>query len=284
MANAFDPTLVNKVLAQAAITKVQSKIPFLGAFTTDFSDEVRGMRARTISVPVLSGAGSAQVNPTNFETGDTDSFNAPVTMDHISKSFYIDSADYGSGTRLENLAAINMGVVASKIESIIFTLITETNFGTPALTGITPGALSVANLKTLWGSLPGDYKVAILKDSEFANFLPSDLNAFDITRNKSGYGFDVLDRSGNGFASAGTKIVGFAAGKGAIAMASAIPEYSDAVGNLLDSQVVEVPGTGLFIQSNIWGSTGTRKTWGSFDVLFGASAADRTALKLVKTA
>lgn len=284
MANAFDATLVNKVLAQKAITKLQSKLPFLGAFTSDFSDEVRDQRSRSLIVPVLSGASAVQVNPTNFETGDTDAIPALVTMDHISKSFYITSADYGSGTRLENLAEINMNVVASKIESMIFTLITEANYGSPAVTGITAGALSVANLKTLWGSLGGDYKCAILKDTEFANILPSDLNSFDVTKTRSGYGFDVLDRSGNGFASAGTKIVGFAAGRGAIAMAAAIPEYTPQVADLLDSQVVEVPGLGIFVQSNIWASSGSRNTWASYDVLFGCAAADKTALKLVKTA
>lgn len=284
MANAFDASLVNQVLAQRAITYIQPKLAFLGAFTTDFSDETRDIRSLTVNVPVVSGASAVQVNPTDFETGDTNAFNAAVTMQHISKSFYLTPNDIASGSRLENLAAINLQAVTNKIESLVFTLITEANYGTPAVSGITAGALSVANLKTLWGSVAGDEKIAILKDTEFANVLPSDLNGYDITRNPSGYGFSYLGRSGNGFASAGTKIVGFGATRGAIAMAGAIPQYHPAVADLMDSTVVEIPELGLSIQSNVWGSSKTRNVWGSYDLLFGCAAADKSALKLVKTA
>jgi hypothetical protein len=283
MANSLDSTLVNKILAQKAITKLQHKLAYLAAFTTDFSDEVRDQRSRVINVPVFTATSAVQTNPTNFETGDTTAVNAPVTLDHVSKSFYITSADFGSGTRLESLADINIAVVANKIEAIVFTLLTEATFGTAPVTGITAGALSVANLKTLWGALPGDYKACVLADSEFKNILPADLNSFDPTKTPSGYGFDFLGHTGNGFASAGTKIVGFAGNRGALAFASAIPAYTPQVSNLLESEVFEVPGLGLSIQSNLWASAGTRNTWGSFDVLFGAAAGDATALKLVKT-
>jgi hypothetical protein len=284
MANTFDASLVNQVLAQRAVTYIQPKLAFLGAFTTDFSDETRDIRSLTVNVPVVSGASAVQVNPTDFETGDTNAFNAAVTMQHISKSFYLTPNDIASGSRLENLAAINLQSVTNKIESLVFTLITEANYGTPAVSGITAGALSVANLKTLWGATVGDNKIAILKDTEFANILPSDTNGFDVTRTNQGYGFDYLGRSGNGFASAGTKIVGFGATRGAIAMAGAIPQYHPAVGELMDSTVVEIPDLGLSIQSNVWGSSKTRNVWGSYDLLFGCAAADKSAMKLVKTA
>lgn len=283
MASNFDASLVNKVLSQAALTKVQNKLAFLGAFTTDFSDEVRDKRSRSVMVPFVSGGNAVQTNPTNFETGDTEIGNRTITLDHISKSFNITSADYGVGRRLEMLAQYNMEAVASKIEAMVFTLLTEANYGAPAVTGITAGAMSVGNLKTLYGAIPGDVKVAILKDNEFANLLPSDLNGFDITRQRSGYGYDVIDRSGAGFASAGTKIVGFGANPAAIVMASALPEYHPGVGDLLDLQTVEIPGLGISVQSCIWGSTGTRNVWGSFDVLFGAQVGDGAAGKLVKT-
>jgi hypothetical protein len=282
MANTFDATLINEVLAQKAITAVNGKLAYLQAFTTDFSDEVRDQRSLVINVPVATASTAVQINPTNFEQGDTTLVNAPVTMQHISKSFYLTPNDIASGNRLDNLAKFNMNVVLNQIEKAVFTLITETNFGAPVVSGITAGALSVANLKTLWGATPGDDKVAILKDNEFANILPSDLNGFDITRTNSGYGYAYLGRSGAGFASAGTKLVGFAATKGAIAMAAAIPQYSSAVADLMDSTVVEVPELGLSIQSNIWGSTASRATWASFDLLFGAAKGDGTSLKLVK--
>lgn len=282
MPNTFDASLINEVLAQKAITAVNGKLAFLGAFTTDFSDELRDQRSLVLNVPVATASSAVQINPTNFEQGDTTLVNAQVTMNHISKSFYLTPSDIASGNRLENLAKFNMNVVANQIEKAVFTLITEVNFGAPVVSGITAGALSVANLKTLWGATPGDGKTCILKDNEYANILPSDTNGFDVTRTNQGYGFDFLGRSGNGFASAGTKLVGFGATRGAIAMAAAIPQYTSAVADLMDSTIVEIPELGLSIQSNIWGSTASRATWASFDLLFGAAKGDGTALKLVK--
>lgn len=282
MANSLDATLINQVLSAKGISLLQSKLAFLGNFSSDFSDEVRDQRSRTLNVPVYTATSAVQVNPTNFETGDTTSVNKPVTMDHISKSFYITSADFGKGSRLESLAEINMGVVAKQIENAVFTLITEANYGAPAVSGIVAGATSVANLKTLWGSLAGDFKSCVLKDTEFANFLPSDYNSFDVRNNVGAYGFDRFDRSGTGFAAAGTKLIGFAANRGAIAMASAIPEYTAQVAELLDSTVFEVPGLGISLQSNIWASAASRNTWASFDILFGCAVGDATQLKTLK--
>ncbi len=284
MANTFDATTINRVLAQAALTKVQSKLAFLGAFTTDFSDELRDQRSRVVTVPFVSGGSAVQTNPTDFESGDTDMGAIPITLDHISKSYYITSSDFQQGRRLEQLAQFNMDLVTTKIESLVFTLMTETNFGTPAVSGITAGAMSVANLKTLYGAIPGNQKIAILKDNEFANLLPSDLNGFDITRQRSGYGYDYIDRSGSGFASAGSKIVGFGANPAAIVMAAALPQYPTNVGELMDTVVVEVPELGLSFQHNMWGSSQSRNTWASIDLLFGCKVGDPAAGKLVKTA
>jgi hypothetical protein len=284
VANTFDSALVNSVLASKGITILAQKLAFLSAFSTDFSDEVRDVRSRTINVPVYTAASAVQTNPTNFETGDTTATNAAVTLNHYSKSFYITSADYGKGTRLESLAEINMNYLAKKIEDTVFATLTEANFATLGVSGFVAGAMSTANLKTLWGSLGGDYKTCVLADSEYKNFIPDSLTAFNPLNGAGAYGFDRFDRSGAGFASAGTKIVGFAAGRGALAVASAIPEYTKPVGDLLESSVFEVPGLGISIQSNVWGSSASRNTWASFDVLFGVAVGDATQMRLAKTA
>lgn len=287
MANNFDSTLVAKILSQTAVTKVQEKLAMLAMFTTDFSNEVRDQRSRTVLVPFVSGGSAVQSNPTNFETGDTYVKNASIAMNHISKSFYITSADYGNGLRLESLAKYNMGVVTTAIEAAVFALLTEANYATQtaaSLSAITAGGMTAANLKTLWGQVPGDNKIAILKDTEFANILPGDLYGYDITKNKSGFGYNYLDRSGSGFASAGSKLVAFGCDPAAIVMASAIPQYTTPVADLLNSTVVDVPGVGLSIQTNLWASSISRNTWASFDILFGAAVGDSSALKFIKTA
>lgn len=280
MANTLDNTLVNKILLTRGISKLQGKLPFLGAFTTDFSDDVRDQRSRSINVPFVSGGSAVQTNPTDFESGDTGSINRIITMEHISKSFYITSADYGSGTRLESLADTNMTIVANAIEAKVFALLTTTNYGTAVVGGLS-GAMTGDHLKTLWASVGGDYKVAVLKDEKFASFLPTSLDSFNPSLGLSVYGFDRLDHSSTGFAAAGANIVGFGSAKSGIVMASALPEYTPEVADLLSSEVMEVPGLGIFVQSNMWASAKTRNTWASFDILFGAQVGDANALKLV---
>jgi hypothetical protein len=280
MSNSLDSTLVNKILLTRGISKLQGKLPFLGAFTTDFSDDVRDQRSRSISVPFVSGGSAVQTNPTDFETGDTGSINRVITMDHISRSFYITSADYGSGTRLESLADTAMTIVANAIEAKVFALLTQTNY-VSAVASVT-GDMTSANLKALWAAVPGDYKVAVLKDSKYAAFLPADLQSFNPALGLSVLGFDRLDHSSNGFASAESGVVGFASAKSGIVMAAAIPDYTPEVKDMLtSSEVMEVPGLGISVQLNTWASAKTRQTWASFDVLFGAQVGDTNALKLV---
>jgi hypothetical protein len=284
MANSFDASLVNTVLAQKAVSKLQTALGWLPAFTTDFTDEVRDQRSRTLNIAYSISGSAIQTNPTNFETGDNKLMLRAVTLNHLSKSFYITSADYGKGTRLETLADTNLNTLAYAIEAAVFTLITSTNYTTsiPAtLSAVATNGTTAALLKTLWGTLPGTVKNCILKDAYFAPVLPSDMYGFDITKTRTGYGFDYLGHTGSGFASAGSKIVGFAANPSAIVIGAAIPEYSGAVANLLDSQVVDIPGLGLSIQSNVWGSAASRNTWGSYDVLFGAAVGDDSSLTLM---
>lgn len=284
MANTFNADLINEVLSQTAITKVQDKLALLSQFTTDFSTEVRDMRSKTVHVPYASTGSAVVTDATDFEVGDTTLGDAKITLNHYSKSFYITQSDYENGHRLENLARLNLNLLTSKIESLVFALMTTTNYGAAVVSGITAGAFSVANLQTLWGSIPGNTKIAILKDTEFKNLLASNMEGFDIRGTKRGYGFDFLDNSGAGFASAGTKVVGFGGNPAAIVMAAAVPAKTPQVAELVSSSVMVVPEIGLPIEINLWASSKTRQTWASYDVLFGCAVGDGGAGKLVATA
>ena len=44
-----------------------------------------------------------------------------------------------------------------------------------------------------------------------------------------------------------------------------------ACGNMISSQNMTLPGTGLTVQFNVWCSTATRAIWGSYDIMFGAA-------------
>jgi hypothetical protein len=282
MANTFDPALINKILSTRAITKLQHQLAPLQVFTSDFTDEFAGIRSRNLMVPFISGASAAQVDPTDFEVGDNTMVNRQITMQQISKTSNLTYVNVQDGLQLEKFADMSIATVANKIESMIFALITEANYGAAVVTGTLSSGLTVANLKTLWGALPGSYKAAILADTQFQNFLPNDLNSYDPTVTPSGFGFDYFSHSGAGFNSAGPGIVGFSAMPNAIVLAARIPEYGPGVGDLLDSVVVQVPSIGLSFQSSIWGSAKSRTSYHSFDCLFGAQVGDHTALKIAK--
>jgi hypothetical protein len=282
MANTFDPQLVNKILSQRAITKLQHKLAYLPVFTNNFSDEFRNISSRTVLVPFISGASPVQVDPVDFEVGDNAMVARTVQLQQLSKTSSLTYVDVQNGLQLEKFSDMSIATIANKIESMVFSLITEANYSVGVTASLSAG-ITGADLKTLWSALPGDYKAAILADSQFAKFLPNDLNSFDPTRQEvSILGYDYFSHTGNGFASAGPSILGFAAMPNAICLANRIPEYGPGVDDLLDSVVVSVPEIGLSIQSNIWGSAKGRTSYHSFDTLFGCSQGDPSALKIAK--
>ncbi len=283
MANTFDPQLVNRILSQRAITKLQHKLAYLPVFTNNFSDEVRNVSSRTVLVPFISGASPVQVDPVDFEVGDNAMVGRTIALQQLSKTSSLTYVDVQNGLQLEKFADMSIATVANKIESIVFSLITEANYGAAAVTASLSAGITGADLKSLWAALPGDYKAAILSDSQYAKFLPDNLMSFDpTTQTVNILGYDYFGHTGNGFASAGANIQGFAAMPNAIVLANRIPEYGPGVDELLDSVVVTVPEIGLSLQSNIWGSAKGRTSYHSFDTLFGAQIGDHTALKIAK--
>lgn len=283
MANNIDASLINTILSQAAITKLAGKYAVLGAFTADYSDELRDVRSRSILVPYVSGGSAVQVNPTDFQVGDTDVMSRNVLLNHISKTAYLNPYDIQNGRRLEWLAQQSINTVATELEKRVFQLITEANFGAAVATYPT-GSMAVSSVQTLWGALPGSVKNFCAAASEFKNFVESDLFKFKVsTGSQAAFGYDSFDWSNVGFTNAGAGITSFAAAPQAIVCAAALPAYTDAVNRLLDQTSFTIPDLGISIQSNIWADSQSRNTYHSFDVLFGCALGDTTAMKLGKS-
>lgn len=282
MANSYDTNLTNKIVLTRGISKLQGKLAYLTNFTSDFSDEIRDMRSRYVAVPFVSGGSAALVadSSTNFQTGDTGTVTKPVLLQHVYKTFSIDSIDYGSGSRLDALADANATLFANKIESIVFSLLTTGNYGTAAVGGLS-GTMTASHMNTLWNSIQGGYKVAILKANKYSDLAATDRFGFDIKNDLRPYNFDKIDYTDNGFASAGANIVGFGAAKSGIIVASALPAFTNEVASLLETEVMEIPELGISVQANLWADVATKKTYMSFETLFGAAVGDPDALKLV---
>lgn len=278
MANTFDSNLVNSILAEQAVTVLQSKLPYLKAFTSDFSNEVVAPKS-TVNVPVLTGASGVQTDPSNFATGDTDAINAAVALSHYSKSFHITSTQLNQGHRLENLAKINMHVVANKINNVVMSLVTTANYGDTTVTSA-PSAVDATVIKRAWAEIAGPVKNIVLADTAYAQFLPSNLESFDPSKTVGVYGYDLFTRAGDISDSDAT--VGFVCAPEAMAVAAAIPMKPARAAELIDSEVFIVPDLGLPFEINRWVDTNTRAEWASFDIAFGAAVADSSALRIIK--
>jgi len=284
MANTFDAALVTDVLRDMAITTLQSRLAPLNAFTQDFSADEIAPR-KTVQVPIATAGSTTQTNATNFESGDSTLDNVAVSVSQYSNSFTLTNAEINQGHRIQNIAKINLHKLANKIMDVALTPVTTTNFGAAVVDVDTAALVTSAELKTLWAALKdGDQRNLIVDGSIYANFLPSNLEAFNLAsngRNTGIYGFDFFGYN-NRWDGAGATIKGFACSPQAIAIASGVPANTPASSDMISQESVVIPDLGLSVQLNMWVSRASRDLWCSYDVMFGAAAGDTTALKIIK--
>lgn len=284
MANTFDAALVTDSLRDTAITVLQSRLAPLSAFSQDFSADPLKPRA-TVQVPIATAGGTTQTNATNFESGDSTLDNVAVSVNQYSNSFHLTNAEINSGHRLEKLAKINLHALANKIIDIALAPVTAANFGAATIDVDTAADVTTSSLKTLWAALKdGDVRNAILDGSIYAQFLPANLEAFQLAsggKNVGMYGFDFFGYN-NRWDGAESTVKGFVCSPQAIAVASGLPVDSPASSDMISVENIEIPDLGLTVQMNMWVSRATRALWASYDVMFGAAKGDPNALKIIK--
>jgi hypothetical protein len=268
MANTIDADLLIDTLADRVITTLGPKLAPLNAFTRDFSKKTY-CQTKSVQVQVTTGGSTTQTNPTSFESGDSTTDNVAVTMNHYSNSFHVTSAQLNEQITLESLADRNLQNLANKIVDVAMTPIDATNFAN-ASGNIAQTAIVAGDLQAGWGSIgTSDVKNILLDAVAYSKFLPTSTTSLSLAN--GAYGFDgfYLNTRWTG-AVAGT--YGFVCGPDAIAQASGIPDIAPAVQKMLfGSKVVTVPGLGISVQLNVWGSTSSRAVWASYDVMYGAA-------------
>lgn len=264
----------------AAMNGVANKLAFLSDFTTDFtSDEISAKRS-TVKVPVLSGS-AAVLNPTSFGGGTNGSLMVDVAMDHVHVPFYLSNAEIQNGYKLEQLIESNVQILAEKIQELAFTPITSSNFGT-ALTVAEASFGALSGLQTIWASVKGGPKVMYLNATAYSKLNTNLTTTQDPAAGTPYANFSKVAYS-DVFTGVGSNIYGFVSSqRKGLAMASGIPAMGDMVRELIDSELIVLPN-GLTVQLNRWGSTSDRSDNASLDCYFGAAAADKTALKVIKS-
>jgi hypothetical protein len=281
MSNTLSSSLVVDRLADRAITKLQNKLAPLSSFSTLFKSDTIAPRS-TIQVPVGTVAASVQTNPSNYESGDHTVTNAAVSVNEQVVSFHLTSQEQMQGQELERVADLHLAALGDKLWDTVAALIT-TAYTNTAVT-VAQASIASANLQSLWASIAkGSSKNLVLDSTAFSKFLPTNLESFK--PGAGAYGFDGFNMATKWDQIGYTNVYGFAASPEAMAVAGGLPEVHPAVAALLLEQgTVEIPGLGMKIAINVWGSTSSRAVWMSYGAMFGAARADVTALTVIKSA
>ena len=283
MANTIDvDLLIDTLSGEKAIAFLANRLAPLGAFSTDFSNDIVPATKSLQIVKVTAGS-KTLINPTEFNSGDSTTSNIAVTVDAYSQPFHITSKELNQRMRLENLAEANLNELALTLSKVWTALILTTTFTNTGVT-VAQSSFSAANAKTLLGSvMKCAQKSLILDGVAFAQLAPSDKNAFQLGETGA-YGFQGIHCQ-TAWTGATANVYGFAAGPEALAMYANIPLIDPGVAARLDGQkVVTIPGIELPVQINTWVDVATRARWASYDIMFGAAVAEATALTVVKSA
>lgn len=285
-ANTFASTLVVDYLADAVITVAATKLALVSAFSRNVGLDNLRPKA-TVRVKKFTTGTAAQVNPTNWESNNDSTLAATtVSVDQISKNFTVSQEELNQGFALADLAQGSADLFAYGISDKITAVMTAANYGAATTIGTAanfdtsdlPAILALAkNYRSKNLVLDGGH-IARLMFSSAANTFPDGrLEALANGR----FGFDVIAEN-NRWTGAETNTAGFVCGPDAIAIAAGLPVGMIA-GEFIEQRVVTT-SNGLSCLLSVWYSRATRSHMASYDIMFGAAAADTTQAEVLITA
>jgi ATP-dependent protease ClpP protease subunit len=291
-ANTFASGLVVDYLADAVITVAANRLALVSAFSRNVGLDNLRPRA-TVQVKKYTTGTAAQTNPTSWETNNDSTLAATsVTVNQISKNFTVTQAELNQGFSLADLAAGSADLFAYGISDVLTALMVTGNYG--AVTGIGSAAnFDSSDLPAIL-ALAKNYrsKNLILDGGHLARIQFSGLStasagtvAMPDSRygplNNGRFGFDVIAEN-NRWTSAETNTVGFVCGPDSIAIAAGLPVGMIA-GEFIEQRTVTT-NNGLSCLLSVWYSRASRSHMASYDIMFGAAAADTTQAEILTTA
>jgi ATP-dependent protease ClpP protease subunit len=291
-ANTFNGSLVVDYLADAVIVVAASRLALVSAFSRNVGLDNLRPQAR-VQVKKYSSGTAAQTNPTSWETNNDSTLdNVQVTVQQISKNFTITQQELNQGFSLADLAAGSADLFAYGISDKLTALMVTGNYG--AVTGIGSAAnFDSSDLPAIL-ALAKNYrsKNLILDGGHLARIQFSGLStaaagtvAMPDSRygplNNGRFGFEVIAEN-NRWTSAESNTVGFVCGPDAIAIAAGLPVGMIA-GEFVEQRTVTT-NNGLSCLLSVWYSRATRSHMASYDIMFGAAAADTTQAEILTTA
>jgi hypothetical protein len=291
-ANTFASGLVVDYLADAVITVAANRLALVSAFSRNVGLDNLRPRA-SVQVKKYTTGTAAQTNPTSWETNNDSTLAATaVTVNQISKNFTVTQQELNQGFMLSDLAAGSADLFAYGISDVLTALMVTGNYGT--VTGIgsaanfdssdLPAILALAkNYRSKNLILDGGHLARI----QFSGQSTASAGTVAMPDSRYGplnngrFGFDVIAEN-NRWTSAETNTVGFVCGPDAIAIASGLPVGMIA-GEFLEQRAVNT-ANGLSCLLSVWYSRASRSHMASYDIMFGAAAADTTQAEILTTA
>lgn len=295
-ANTYSATLVTSFLLDGATTILQPKLTPVMAFTREFSTDPYKPKATHVH-KYVSAASSTVEDCTDWEPALADTIDPiSVTMHQETQIFGVSNSDLNSGLRMEDLAKIHGAKIGQTIIEKATAPITVANFGTtPGTTGAglplvkTATNFGYSDLTTLRGYIKNaSLKNLILDGSYFAQVtnLPTFYQQAGVAPGGGWkiFGWDFIGEC-NDWTGAAANTQGFACDPQAILVVAGIPLSPPSVpGNTLQEGRLTVPEVGLTIGAYTWFSLQYRTLRTSFDLMFGASAMDKTAGTMLMSA
>ena len=293
-ANTFAAGLVVDYLADAVITVATSKLAMIAGFTRNVGLDNLRPRA-TVQVKKFTTGDATVDNATNFEDGAANQSTlaaTSVTVNQITKSFTVTQQELNQGFAISDLAQGSAEIFALGISKKVTAQMTAALFGAGTVIGTAanfdssdiPAILALAkNYRQKLLLLDGGHMARLM----FAGTLTAaaGTNPFPDSRygplNNGYFGFNnILEQ--NDYTGAIANTVGFVCGQDAIAVASGLPVGMIA-GEFVEQRTVEL-SNGLSVLLSVWYSRSTRAHMASYDIMFGAAAADTTQAEVLITA
>ena len=293
-ANNFAAALFVDYLADAVIVVATAKLAMISGFTRNVGLDNLRPRA-TVQVKKFASGDAAVDNATNFEDSATNNsvVNAvSVTVNQITKSFSISQVDLNKGYAISDLAQGSAEIFALAISKKVTAQMTAALFGAGTVIGVAanfdssdlPAILALAkNYRQKLLLLDGGHLARLMFSGQLT--AAAGTNPFPDSRygplNNGYFGFaNILEQ--NDWTGGIANTVGFVCGQDAIAVASGLPVGMIA-GEFLEQRTIEL-SNGLSVLLSVWYSRASRSHMASYDIMFGAAAADTDQAEVLITA
>lgn len=293
-ANTFASGLVVDYLADAVITVATAKLAMISNFTRNVGLDNLRPRA-TVQVKKFTTGDATVDNATNFEDGAANQSTlaaTSVTVNQITKTFTVTQQELNQGFALSDLSQGSAEIFALGISKKVTAVMTSGNYGAGTTIGTAanfdssdlPAILALAkNYRQKLLLLDGGHLARLMFSGQFT--AAAGTNPFPDSRygplNNGYFGFaNILEQ--NDWTGAIANTAGFVCGQDAIAVASGLPVGMIA-GEFLEQRTVEL-SNGLSVLLSVWYSRATRAHMASYDIMFGAAAADTTQAEVLITA